>query len=215
MAATQETTGATRFRGPTVITLRGAGSLGHDPLTVGAGADVALRLQIPSAQTANAFIIEKPDGTVIAAIDSAGNLQSPALMTATVSISAADIVATGAGKFGHTAGQIIVASPGTGYVLEFVSGVVSFTYATAAYTGGGNVTFNISGGGAALTGLISAGSSFGASSSNITAFYPLSTAGVALTEDTGINLKAASAFTQPGTAAGTAKVFVSYRVHTL
>jgi hypothetical protein len=72
MGQTQETTGATRFRGPTVITLRGAGSLGHDPLTVGAGDDIALRLQVPTNQSANILTVEQPDGTVIFAINAAG-----------------------------------------------------------------------------------------------------------------------------------------------
>jgi len=57
-----------RFRGPVVVTLRGAGSTGNDPLTVGAGSDVGLDIQIPVAQTANAFQITKPDGTVIYAL---------------------------------------------------------------------------------------------------------------------------------------------------
>ena len=73
---------------------------------------------------------------------------------------------------------------------------------------------NISGGGAALTGLVSAANSLGAAADKIVQFVPLATAGIALTENTGLNLVAASAFTQPGTAAGTVKVFVRYRIHT-
>ena len=91
---------------------------------------------------------------------------------------------------------------------------MSYTYATAAYTGGGNVTVNINGG-AALTGVVSAANSLGAASSNIIQFVPLATAGIALTANKGLNLVAASAFTQPGTAAGTVKVFFAYRIHTL
>ena len=41
------------------------------------------------------------------------------------------------------------------------------------------------------------------------------TAGIALTSNKGLNLVAASAFTQPGTAAGTVKVWTTYRLHTL
>ena len=64
----------TRFRGPAVVTLRGAGSSGNDPLIVGAGSDVGLRIQIPMAQTAFAFTIEQPDGTVIFSIDKTGTI---------------------------------------------------------------------------------------------------------------------------------------------
>jgi hypothetical protein len=69
----------TRFKGPTVVTLRGAGSTGNDPLVKGAGADVGLDIQIPVAQTANAFQITKPDGTVIYQIGPSGNYLVAAL----------------------------------------------------------------------------------------------------------------------------------------
>ena len=74
MAATQKTTGASRFKGPVRVTMRGGGSKGHDPLTVGAGADVALGIELPTGQTANAFQVEKPDSTVIAGIDCNGGV---------------------------------------------------------------------------------------------------------------------------------------------
>lgn len=136
------------------------------------------------------------------------------VLTTSVSISAADIVATGAGKFGHAAGYPLVADPGAGLCVELVSAVMSFTYGIAQYANGGNVTVNINGA-AALTGVISAGNSVGAAASNLTQFVPLATAGNTLTVNKGLNLVAASAFTNPGTATGTIKVFVTYRVHTL
>jgi len=61
------TTQKTSF-GPTVITLRGGGAKGHDPLTVGAGTQVGLDIQTPVSQTANVFQITQPDGTVIFAL---------------------------------------------------------------------------------------------------------------------------------------------------
>jgi hypothetical protein len=78
--ATQRTTGSTRVRGPMIVTLRGAGSKGHDyklggVAAVGTGLDVGLSVQIPTAQTANSFQVEQPDGTVIAAIGASGGLQ--------------------------------------------------------------------------------------------------------------------------------------------
>ena len=90
----------TRFRGPTVVTLRGAGSLGHDAQTVGAGGDVGLDIQIPTSQTANAFQITKPDGTVIYAIGPNGAAKIPLTLAASGAVPVrpgADYVITKAG----------------------------------------------------------------------------------------------------------------------
>lgn len=133
---------------------------------------------------------------------------------ATVSIAAAAVTGTSAGQLGHASGVVLVADPGAGKVVELISAVVSYTYSVAAYTAGGNITVNINGG-SALTGVVSAANSLGASADKIVQFAPLAAAGNALTANKGLNLVAATAFTQPGTAAGTVKVFVAYRVHTL
>jgi hypothetical protein len=130
---------------------------------------------------------------------------------ATVEISAADIVATDATKLGHAAGVPLVADPGAGKVVELISAVLSYSYDTAQYGDGGNVTININGG-AALTGVVSAANSLGAAADKIVQFVPLADAAGALTPNKGLNLVAASAFTNPGTAAGTVKVFVTYRI---
>lgn len=154
--------------------------------------------------------------TVAGALTVTGTVTLPESLIryATVSISAADIVATAAGKFGHAAGVPLVADPGAGKLVELISTIMSYTFGVAAYTAGGNITVNINGG-AAVTGLIAAASSIGAGASNIIQFVPLAAAGNVLTADKGINLVAAAAFTQPGGAVGTIKVFVAYRVHTL
>jgi hypothetical protein len=159
-------------------------------------------------------------GTLVTFVDPSGNLSvsgngSTLLCTSLTAISSANTTAVTAGTFGHANGVILAAAPGLGYLLELISAVMSYTYATAAYTGGGNISVNIGAGGSALTGVIAAASSVGAGSSNIIQFVPLSTAGFALTANTSINLVAASAFTQPGTAAGTIKVFTTYRIHKL
>lgn len=129
-------------------------------------------------------------------------------------IPSADITATGAGKLGHAQGQAIVSAPGAGKVIELVSAVLVYDYSTAAYGGGGNVTVNWGGGGAALTGVVSAANSFAAAGDKLVVLYPLTTVGVALVANTALHLVAASAFTQPGTAAGVIRVRTSYRVHT-
>lgn len=141
-------------------------------------------------------------------------LSDETLKVAEVTVSAADIIATGAGKFGHAAGVNVVPDPGAGKYVEFVSGVLLYTRATAAYTDGGNITFNANGG-SALTGLLANSVTLGAAASVVAQFPPLSTVGVAVTANKGVNIVSSAAFTNPGTAAGTFKARVYYRVHTL
>jgi hypothetical protein len=137
------------------------------------------------------------------------------LQTTEVTISAADIVSTSAGKFGHADGQIIVAAPGAGKALLLESAVLIFDYGTHAYGGGGNTTFNYGAGGkGALTGLVAAGDSIGAGADKTVYFHPLSTAGAVLEVNASINLKTASAYTVDTGSNGVARVRVNYRVIT-
>lgn len=153
------------------------------------------------------------NGTLKADMVNSAALDETTIKYAEVTISAADIVATTSGKLGHASGVVLVADPGAGKVVELVSAVMITDYSTAAYTAGGNLTIN-SNGGSALTGVVSAANSLGATADRINQFVPLATAGIALTANKGLNLVAASAFTQPGTAAGVVRVKVTYRVHT-
>ncbi len=88
---------------------------------------------------------------------------------------------------------------------------MSLHFLTAAYTGTGNTTINISGGGAALTGAVTGANLVNGAASKIVQFVPLSTAGINYTDNNGLALVAASAPTQPGTAAGTLSYQVVYR----
>lgn len=126
-------------------------------------------------------------------------------------ITSADITGTASGQFGHANGYPLVTVP-TGYVAELLSVIAIYDYSTATYGGGGNVTVNESGGGSAVTGLISAANSFGAATDKIVRWIPLSTAAANLTAATGWSLVAGAAFTQPGTAAGVIRYIVRYRV---
>lgn len=128
----------------------------------------------------------------------------------TVSLTAADMIDTAAGKLSHANGLIVVPAAPTGYVNVFHRAIVSYTFATAAFTGGGNTTINIGAGGAALSGLIATTTLWQNASSIIQQFVPLSTVAFPITKETSINLKTASAITNPGTAAGTAQVTVWY-----
>lgn len=128
-----------------------------------------------------------------------------------MSLTPAQIIATTAGSLSHAQGLIVVPAAPTGFVNVLERAIVSYTFATAAYTGGGNTTFNIGGGGAALTGLIATTTLWQNASSIIQMFVPLSTVAVPITKETSINLVTASAITNPGTAAGTAKIYVWYK----
>lgn len=123
---------------------------------------------------------------------------------------AAMIDTTAAIGMSSTNGLTLVAAAPTGYVNVWHRSIVCYTYDTAAYTGGGNTTVNIGGGGAALSGLIATTTLWQNASSIIQEFVPLSTVAFPITKETAISLKTASAITNPGTAAGTAIVYTWY-----
>lgn len=125
-------------------------------------------------------------------------------------LTAADMIATGAGQLSHANGLTMVAAAPTGYVNVWHRTIVSYTFATAAFTGGGNTTVNIGGGGAALSGLIATTTLWQNASSIIQEFVPLSTVAFPITKETAISLKTASAITNPGTAAGSCKIYTWY-----
>lgn len=139
-SATQRTTGATRLKGPTVITMRGAGSVGHDPLTKGAGLDVGLSVQIPTAQTANAFQIEKPDGTVIFQVDASGNIGSNSVLNIVsrktqVTLTAANLIAMNGTPVS------ILAAPAAGIAIVVTRILFEMKRTATAFTSGGVITF--------------------------------------------------------------------------
>lgn len=168
-------------------------------ILVGDGTD------INSVAVSGAVSLDNAGATLLAA-----NL----LRVATGTITAADIVATDAGKLGHANGYPLVAAVGTHNVPEFISAALFFDYSTAAYTDGGNVTVNLSGGGAAQSDPVAAANFCGAAADKAVLLRPpTASAGVAMVENAGLNLVAATAFTNPGTAAGVIRYAVLYRVH--
>lgn len=152
-------------------------------------------------------------GPISATAGSIGSteLADNTIKTATVTLTAAEIVGTSAGDIGHAGGAILVAAPGAGKILEFVSAVLSYHYATAAYTGGNN-DLVIRQGTTAVSAAIADADLIGDSADDIAYVNALSAADIKLTANSTINL-AGTAYTNPGTAAGTLKVHVMYRVH--
>lgn len=127
-------------------------------------------------------------------------------------ISAAAIIGTAAGQLGHANGVILVPAPGAGFVNELVSAIVTMVFGVAAYTVGGNTTINIGGGGAALTGLISNANFIQVAASKCIQYVPLAAVPGVYTDNNPLNLVTSVAPTNPGTAAGTIKYIVNYRV---
>lgn len=132
---------------------------------------------------------------------------------ATGTISAANIVATTTGTFGHANGVVLVAPQGAHVVLELISVIFHYDFIVAAYTGGGNITVNNAAGGAAITGLVSAANSVGNAADKSCMLVPLTAAYTPLVENGGLNLVSSAAFTQPGTAAGVIRWVCNYRLH--
>lgn len=128
-----------------------------------------------------------------------------------ITISAADIVATGTGKLGNANGVQLVPNPGTDYIVDLIDAILIYDYAGAGYGAGGNLTINETGG-AALTGLVSAANSLGSASDKIISLVPLSTVGIAKTLNKGLSLVSSAAFTA-GSATGVVRVHIEYRVH--
>lgn len=149
-------------------------------------------------------------GTVAVPVWSSSPVNADVVQMITVSLAAADLIDTASGKLSHANGLIVVPAAPTGYVNVLHRAIVSYTFGVAAYTGGGNTTFNIGAGGAALTGLIATTTLWQNASSIVQEFVPLSTVAFPITKETSINLKTASAITNPGTATGTAKVYAWY-----
>ena len=133
---------------------------------------------------------------------------------AEVTIAAADLIAVGAGKFGHANGYpLVVGIPDN--VIEFLEATLIYDQGVKAYTGGGDTTVNWSGGGAALSTKV-ANSEFCAHNGDtvnlVKALNPAT--GISLLTGTGINLVTTVAFADGGVGAiGVVRAKVAYRVH--
>lgn len=145
---------------------------------------------------------------------SASTNVSPVYITE-ATLTATEIVGTAAGDVGHAAGAALVAAPGAGYALEFISAVLIYDYDTAAYTGGGDDNVIQNGSTAtAFTAAIAGADLLEAASDKMVQVNALSATDQVLVANMAISLKG-TALTQPGTAAGVLRCHVSYRIHTL
>lgn len=148
--------------------------------------------------------------TDIATINGNETANVTALKTVEVTITNANIIAM------NGAPVDVVAAPGAGKSLEFISAVLIYDYDTAAYTGGGDVTINYGSGGAAISSTITAANSFAAAGDKVFQMSRLNAAGgYTMPVNTSLAItNATGAFVDPGTAAGVGRLQITYRVHT-
>jgi hypothetical protein len=146
-------------------------------------------------------------------LPTAANINSTGsgILTVSGTITSANITGTSAGQLGHAQGVVLVSPGGTHIINQLVYAVLINAFNTAAYTGGGNTSINIGGGGAALTGVAAAASFITSGANKIIEFVPLAATFNTYTENNSLNLVSASAPTQPGTAAGVFRYIVGYR----
>lgn len=133
--------------------------------------------------------------------------------TVLTTLTATEIVGTAAGDIGHANGATLVAAPSSDYALEFVSAVLVYDFATAAYTGGADdLVIALGSGGAALTTAITDANLIKAAGDKVLKISAIATE-KNLTVGTAISLRG-TAYTNPGTAAGVLRVYTTYRVVT-
>ena len=186
----------------------GGASLPTTTLTYGVGCEITDRstgITYQNTGTAATPVWNRQGGS---------NITDPQLMQfIELDQTAAQMIATTTAALSDTTnGLTVVPAAAAGFVNILHKLVVSYTFKTAAFTGGGNTTVNIGGGGAALTGLIATTSLWQSASSVIYEFKPLSTVATPMTTAAAISLKTASAITNPGTAAGSCKIYCWYSV---
>ncbi len=185
----------------------------------GRAAQIPLVIKLAASQTANALEIRNSSDTVLASIDASGNLGAGAasvgsaelaantIQYAEVSLTKAEILTL------NTVGKTLVAAPGAGKVIEFISMLLIHDFGVAAYTGGG--TINVLHDATVVSNVIAAASAFGSAADSMAFCVALDTAnGIILAANKALNLKCNTGdFTDPGTAVGVGRVKVAYRVH--
>lgn len=123
------------------------------------------------------------------------------------------ILGNGAGALANAAGVTLVTGVAS-LRIQVERLVVNFTFVTAAYTGGGNLTVRYATDLIDCTSTLGAASSLTAANDTCNIMVPANSQ-FTTAKDLGIGrdvfLKSAASFTDPGTAAGTAVITVYYR----
>lgn len=142
-----------------------------------------------------------------AGVVSSANLSADLIQTIQVNLSALDIVSM------NSTPIEVIPTPGAVSAIQFISAILIYDFDIAAYTDGGNVTINYTGG-AAVSDIVSAANSFASATDEITGFSALVVAGGApILANTGLSItNDTTDFVNPGTAAGVGRLIINYRV---
>lgn len=136
----------------------------------------------------------------------------------TGTITPAQIVSTATGGLGETTKGFPILPPvGVGFVPELISCHLSYQFSVAAYSAGGAVHVDLNNAtGDQQSEAVDAAQLLGGSASASVMLRPLlQTNGTPTVGNSGLNLAADVAFTQPGTAMGYLKYDLLYRVRAL
>lgn len=148
-------------------------------------------------------------------VNGAGGSGAAEILSVTVNLDSSTIVGNTAGTLGHAEGVTALAAV-PDKRIQVLEVVARYTYATAAYLSGGNLTCSIWDGtnNNPVTNNITAANSFAAANSNTNIASAPTIASLQTTATSLINqkllIRSSSAYTNPGTAAGTATVTIFY-----
>jgi hypothetical protein len=134
------------------------------------------------------------------------------IKTAKVTLTATEIVGTAAGDIGHASGATLVAAPAAGFVHEFLQIFFVYDFGVAAYTGGAGDLVVAYGAGAAVTTAVTAANLLTAATDKLLRVGAIDTEVVPVAA-TALTLRG-TAYTQPGTAAGVLRCYITYRTIT-
>lgn len=205
---------ATRFKGP--VDSVGGFKVNGTEVINSSGAIIgdiqATALSIGTAELANVSVTT---GKIADDAVTTDKIDPSVIQTVKVTLTAASIVGTAVGDIGHADGALILANQGAGKFTEVLGIVVRYNFDTAAYTGGNN-DMVVRSGASAITAAFTDTNLITAADSR-TGHWPLLATPVVssvVVDNNTINIKG-TAFTNPGTAAGTLDVYLTYRVITL
>jgi hypothetical protein len=163
-------------------------------------------------------VISAALGGDVSSVDGAGSvtIANPTrLLTATVNLTATEIVGTSAGSLGGTGGVTLVTGT-SGKIIVPVMVVVDYTRVTASYTTDVNLTVRYATANLVASSNCNSNTTFTAGASGVMPIIPSTTNGAsgAAVKGDSLALVGSAGITQPGTAAGTAKITTYYHLVT-
>ncbi len=194
---------------------------GIDMSSTGAFGTADIRLQngaLVDNSTTSLLTITEATVAIAGALTSTGGISLTANVTqytAEVTLTATEIVGTASGDVGHVDGAILVAAPGSGFAHQFVSVFFVYDFGVAAYTGGADdaiIQVGVNGAQVTVSSAITGANLLEAAGDKMLGLG--STATELVFADNGVISLYGTALTDPGTAVGTLRCYVTYNVIT-